>query len=275
MSIITLTSDYGLKDHFVGALKGKIYKQYPEAILVDLSHQIDPFNISETNYILQGAHPNFPTGTVHLIGVDCERNRENAHVAIKWKEQFFVAADNGVLSLLTQIVAAQKMVKINIHEFLLRNATDMDALSKVAVHLAKGGLLHEVGDEIFNLKEVTEVQPIVSADLKTIKGNVIYIDHFGNVVTNISKKMFEETAQNRAFQIVSRGVKITSIFEKYSDLGNNTNIMLSEQVSKKLAIFNENELLEIAVFKSNPAKFGSANSLLGFNYRDVVTVAFL
>lgn len=275
MSIITLTTDYGLRDHFVGSLKGKIYSVYPQATIVDITHFIAPFNISETNYILNASYSSFPIGTVHIVGVDCERNFENQHVAIKWNDHYFLAADNGVLSLLTQIIPAQKIIKINIHEFMLSNATDMDALVKVAVHLSKGGLLHEVGEPILALKDVTEVQPVASSDLKTIKGNVIYIDNFGNVVTNITKSMFEKIGKKRPFQIVTRGVTISSILNRYSDLVQFSNTSINAQVSNKVAIFNENKLLEIALYKSNPDKYGAANSLLGFNYRDVVTVEFL
>ena len=274
MSIITLTSDYGLKDHFVGALKGKIISNYPEAVLIDLSHLIDPFNISETAYILKAASPNFPVGTVHIIGVDCERNRENEHVAVRWNDQYFIAADNGILSLLTQVVPAQKIVKINIHDFMLSHSTDMDVFIKVGIHLAKGGLLHEVGDEITSLKEVTEAQPITATDLKTIKGSIVYIDHYGNAVTNITRKIFEHTAKKRAFEIKTRNVKIKTILDRYSDLGSKDNASIKDQESKTVAVFNENNLLEIAIYKSNQS-FGSANSLLGLNYRDVVTIEFL
>lgn len=273
MSIITLTTDYGLKDHFVGALKGKVLSNYPEAVLVDLSHLIDPFNISETSYILNAASLSFPMGTVHIVGVDCERNRENEHIAVKWNDQYFIAADNGILSLLTQVVVAQKIVKINIHEFMLNNSTDMDVFIKVAIHLAKGGMLHEVGEEISAIKEVTEAQPITSADLKTIKGTIVYIDHYGNAVTNISKKVFQAIATDRTFTIKTRNTVIKTILERYSDLGAKDNASIKDQESKTVAVFNENNVLEIAIYKSNQS-FGSANSLLGLNYRDVVTIEF-
>ena len=273
MSIITLTTDYGLKDHFVGALKGKVLSNYPEAVLVDLSHLIDPFNISETSYILNAASLSFPMGTVHIVGVDCERNRENEHIAVKWNDQYFIAADNGILSLLTQVVVAQKIIKINIHEFMLNNSTDMDVFIKVAIHLAKGGMLHEVGEEISAIKEVTEAQPITSADLKTIKGTIVYIDHYGNAVTNISKKVFQAITTDRTFTIKTRNTIIKTILERYSDLGAKDNASIKDQESKTVAVFNENNMLEIAIYKSNQS-FGSANSLLGLNYRDVVTIEF-
>ena len=173
MSIITLTTDYGLKDHFVGALKGKIISEFPEAKIIDISHEIDPFNIAEASYILQASYANFPKGTVHLIGVDAERNTENEHLAMQWNDQFFVCADNGILSMLTQRILPQKIVAINIHDRLPENATDMDVFKTVACHLAKGGTLNVIGKEITELKSITDFQPIVSKDGNSIKGNVI------------------------------------------------------------------------------------------------------
>lgn len=102
MSIITLTTDYGLKDYFVGALKGKILTEFPEAQIVDISHGIDPFNIAETSYIIGAAYSSFPKGTVHLIGVDVEINKETPqHIAMEWNDHYFICADNGILSILT------------------------------------------------------------------------------------------------------------------------------------------------------------------------------
>src|SRR5690606_9437010 len=116
MSIITLTTDYGLKDHFVGALKGKILSEFPEATIVDISHDIDAFNISETSYIIGAAYSSFPKGTVHLIGVDIELNDHNQHIVMQWNDQYFICADNGILSILIQKIVPQKIVSINIHD---------------------------------------------------------------------------------------------------------------------------------------------------------------
>ena len=188
MSIITLTTDYGVKDHFVGALKGKILSEFREAIIVDLSHDIDPFNVSEAAYIIGAAYSSFPKGTVHLIGVDIELNHENQHIAMQWNDQYFICADNGILSMLIQKIVPQKLVAINIHDRLPSDATDFDVFVKVACHLVKGGLPNVIGKEIKTIKEVTELQAVVQNN--QIKGYVIYNDHFGNAVTNISKKLF-------------------------------------------------------------------------------------
>jgi len=274
MSIITLTTDYGLKDHFVGALKGKIISEFPEVNIIDISHDIDPFNILETSYIIGAAYSSFPKGTVHIIGVDSERNKENQHIAIQWNDHYFIGADNGVLSILTQKVVPQKMVSITIHDRLHNDATDLDVFVKVACHLAKGGLLNVIGKEITQLKPVTGLQVTVTADHKAIKGHVIYIDHFGNVVTNISKKQFLDIAKGRPYEIVMKTKNIKTILPHYSAIATNEKYAIKNYEGEKLAIFNEAGFLEIAVFRSNPSKVGSANSLLGLGYRDVVLIEF-
>jgi S-adenosylmethionine hydrolase len=282
MSIITLTTDFGLKDHFVGSLKGKIISEYPEATLIDISHNIDPFNTSEASYIIGAAYKNFPKGTVHLIGVDAELNKENQHIVIQWNNHFFIAADNGILSMLTQKVVPQKMVAITIHDRLPVNATDLDVFVTVACHIAKGGLLNVIGKEITTLKATTELQPIVTANKNSIKGNVIYIDHFGNVVTNISKQLFLEIAKGRPYEIPmtqrsnqKKSSPIKNIWAKYSDIANASSYSIKNYEGDKLAIFNEAGFLEIAIFRSNPQSLGSATSLLGLGYRDVISINFL
>lgn len=282
MSIITLTTDYGLKDHFVGALKGKLLTEYAEATIIDISHNIDPFNTAEASYIIGASYANFPKGTVHLIGVDAELNKENQHIAIQWDDHYFIGADNGILSMLIQNIKPQKIVTITIHDRLPVNATDLDVFVKVACHLAKGGLLNVIGKEINSIKQITELQPIVADDKNSIKGYVIYIDHFGNVVTNITKKLFLEIAKGRPYEIPimqgknqKRMAPIKNIWAKYSDIANAGNYDIKNYEGDKLAIFNEAGHLEIAIFRSNPSNVGSASSLLGLGYRDAITVNFL
>jgi S-adenosylmethionine hydrolase len=274
MSIITLTTDYGLKDHFVGALKGKILTEYPEARIIDISHNIDAFNTVEASYIIGAAYSSFPKGTVHLIGVDMEMNKENQHIVMQWNDHYFIAADNGILSMLVQKIVPQKIVSINIHDRFPTDATDLDVFVKVACHVAKGGLLNVIGKEIQSIKQVTELQAIAAGDGSSIKGYVIYIDQFGNAVTNISKKQFLEIAKNRPYEIQFKNKVVKNILPNYSAIASSDKYQLKNYEGEKLAIFNEAGFLEIAIFKSNPNKLGSASSLLGLNYRDVVNIVF-
>jgi S-adenosylmethionine hydrolase len=275
MSIITLTTDYGLKDHFVGSLKGKILSEYPDASIVDISHYIDPFNTVEASYILGASYSSFPKGTVHLIGVDMEFNKENQHIVMQWNDHYFIAADNGILSILSQKIVPQKIVTINIHDRLQNDATDIDVFVKVACHIAKGGLLNVIGKELKSIKQVTDLQSVVADDGNSLKGYVIYIDHFGNVVTNISKKQFLEVAKGRPYEIVLKTKNIKTILPNYSAIASSDKYPIKYYEGEKLAIFNEAGFLEIAIFRSNPSKVGSANSLLGLNYRDAITIKFV
>ncbi|MGH2664437.1 SAM hydrolase/SAM-dependent halogenase family protein [Flavobacterium sp.] len=274
MSIITLTTDFGLKDHFVGALKGKIISEYPEVQIIDISHDVDLFNISEASYIINASYSSFPKKTVHIIGIDSERNKENKHIAIQWNDHFFICADNGILSILTQKIVPQKIVEINIHDRLPEGSTDIDVFVKVACHLAKGGALSVIGKEIQQIKIVNELQAVAASDLNSIKGYVVYIDHYGNCVTNISKKMFNEIGKNRSFEIKFGTKNIKKIHSGYSDFKVSEKYTLKDYEGEKLAIFNEAGFLEIAIYKSNPQTVGSAKSLLGLKYRDVISILF-
>ena len=274
MSIITLTTDYGLKDHFVGALKGKILSEYSEAQIIDISHDIDPFNTVEASYIISAAYASFPKGTVHLIGVDMELNKENLHIVMQWNDSYFIAADNGILSMLSQKIVPQKIVAINIHDRLPSDASGLDVFVTVACHIAKGGLLNVIGKEINSVKEVTEMKAVIANDNNSLKGHVIYIDHFGNVVTNITKKQFLEVAKGRPYEIQMKTKNIKTILPNYSAIAISEKYPIKNYEGEKLAIFNEAGYLEIAIFRSNPSKIGSASSLLGLNYRDAVTIEF-
>jgi S-adenosylmethionine hydrolase len=281
MSIITLTTDYGLKDHFVGALKGKIVSEFETVKIIDISHQIDPFNAIEASYIIASSFSHFPKGTVHLIGVDAERNKENLHIAMHFDDHYFICADNGILGLMLQNKVPQKVVAINIHDRLSESATDLDVFVKVACHIAKGGSLSVIGREINEVKQITEIQPALNAEKNILKGTVIYIDHFGNLVTNISKKMFLDVAKSRAYEIVlnerlrqKNRTNIKNIWPKYSDIAVSEKYPIKYYEGDKLAIFNEAGFLEIAIFRSNPTSVGSAASLLGIGYRDSISIVF-
>lgn len=274
MSIITLTTDYGLKDHFVGALKGKILTKLKDATIVDISHNIDPFNTFEASYIINAAYNSFPKKTVHLIGVDIEKNKENKHIAILWEGHYFIAADNGILSMITYKIAPQQIVEITENKNLEQNNTDIDSFVSVACHLANGGLLQDIGSEITNMKEVTNLKALVSDDLATLKGIVIYVDNFGNVVTNITKTQFEEVGKSRNFEIILKTKNITTILPNYSAIATSDKYPIKNYEGLKLALFNEAGFLEIAIFRSNPNTVGSASSLLGLHYRDTITIKF-
>lgn len=274
MSIITLTTDFGTKDHYVGALKGKIISENPDVNIIDISHHVDVFNIVEASFIVGSSYSSFPKGTVHIIGVDAALTAQSQHVAMLWNDHYFICADNGILSLLTQKIKPQQIVQINIHDRLQHNPKTMDVFVTVANHLAKGGTMNVIGKEIPALKETKSIKPEFSSDHKTVKGNVIYIDHFGNIVTDVSKKLFLEFGKSRPFELNVRGYKFNEIYNRYSDIVPDDATDFGMYEGRKAAIFNESDLLEIGMYKSNHYVTGSASSLLGVKYRDTILITF-
>ena len=214
MPIITLTTDFGTKDHFVGAIKGTIYSELPDARIVDISHQITPFNITETAYVLRNAYKSFPEGSIHIIGVDSELNEDNKHIALKLDGHFFICPDNGLISLLTSEIQPEKIVEINIHDRIETSFPVLDVFVKVACHIARGGTLEIIGKLITSYKKIKELQPTVSEDKNSISGNIIYIDNYGNSITNISKKLFNDIGKGRSFEIVANNYSFKKIHKK-------------------------------------------------------------
>lgn len=274
MSIITLTTDFGHKDYFVGALKGKILSEHKEAVIVDVSHEIDLFNTLEASYCIEAAYHNFPKGTIHIIGVDSERVGDTQHIAMQWDDHYFICADNGILNSMIQKKIPQKIVAITIHDRLNIDASDMDVFVAVACHIARGGLLNVIGKEIQSLKPVNVLTSSISDNLNEIKGQIVYIDSFGNCVTNISHKQFNETIRGRKFEIVIKNKKFSRLHKNYSDFPVSDVKQLKDLEGDFLALFNENGYLEIAIYKSNPKTVGSAATLLGLHFRDTVSIKF-
>jgi len=275
MSLITLTTDFGTKDHFVGAVKGAIYSELKEARIVDISHHISPFHITETAYILKNAYRNFPKGSIHIIGVDSELSTENKHIALLLDEHYFICPDNGIISMIASEIIPEKIVEITIHNNITSSFNVLDVFVKVACHIARGGTLEVIGKEISNYKQLTEVHPYINKDKNQIIGSVIYIDNYGNIISNISKKLFQEVGKGRSFEIVARNYTFTKIFQKYNEIVNfDTPIENRQDDGKKLALFNSADYLEIAIYKSNLKTVGGASTLLGIDYRDTITVRF-
>jgi S-adenosylmethionine hydrolase len=276
MSIITLTTDFGTKDHFVGAVKGSIYKELNEARVVDISHHITPFNITETAYILKNAYKHFPAGTIHIVGVDSEISIENRPIAIQMDGQYFICCDNGILSMITNEINPEKIVEITIQNSTETNFAILGVFIKVACHIARGGMLEVIGKRITDIKKIFEVQPRVNDEQNQIVGSIIYIDNFGNVISNIAKNVFQNVGKGREFEIIARNYKFTKIYEKYNDIVDFSISMDKRQDDgKRLALFNSSDFLEISMYRSNLKTVGGASSLLGLNYRDNITVRFI
>jgi len=242
MPIITLTSDFGLKDHYVGTVKGSIYSELPEAQVVDISHLIPPCDILQGAYIFSNAWPHFPKGTIHIVAVNAVSTVEHPHVGIFFQGHYFIGNDNGLFSLLFPN-HPELVVEFNIRQdsnsltFPTR-----DIFVKAACHLARGGTLEILGKRKEKLTERSRLhQP--PGEL-SIRGNIIYIDSVGNLVTDITHQLFKDTGKGRKFTIEIAGYNIDKIVTKYSDVVD----------GEMLAFFNSSGYLEIAQNKGSAVK---------------------
>lgn len=255
MAIITLTTDLGLKDHYVSAVKGAILSLFPEVIIIDISHQIPIYNIQEAAYILKNAYSNFPKGSIHIIGVKTEYSKQSPHVAVFANGHFFIGADNGIFSLLLE-GSPEKIYEIKTDETVVSTFATRDVFAKAACHIAKGGSEEEIGERKTGLLERLAFLPTLTEDM--ISGMVIYIDLYGNVITNISKELFIQIGKDREFVIEFARYTITRLSVTYSEV----------MEGEVLALFNTSNYLEIAM------NTGKADSLLGLKRNDRITIRF-
>ena len=275
MSIITLTTDFGYKDHFIGSVKGALHSEIPNVKIVEITNLISPFNIIEAAYIIDNAYKNFPNGSIHIIGVDSEKTPEKKHLVINLDDHFFVCADNGIMSLLLKKIKPKKIVEITLNNTDSSSFSVLDIFIKVAAHIYRGGSIDLVGKQINRIKELSNINPIINERNNEITGHVIYVDNYENVVVNITKSMFEEFGKSRSFIINARNFQFNSIVNSYSEeIKFDVEKKLRKEDGKKIALFNKANYLELAIYKSNPHTTGGASSLFGLSYRDIVTIKF-
>ena len=194
---------------------------------------------------------------------------------MKFDDNYFIGADNGVFSMVIGDFKADSIVEINIHKNYNNKITANDVFVKIATHISRDGKLEVVGKKIDTIKEIKDIKPVISSDSSQIIGSVIYIDNYGNVVTNITQKTFNEISKSRSFTIHARNVKFNKIHNSYSDaIDYSIPKEKREEDGKKIALFNNLGYLELSIYKSNPATVGSASTLFGLNYRDQISIHF-
>ncbi len=274
MSIITLTSDFGVKDYSVAAIKGSLLKQVNDLTIIDISHDITPYCIPETAFILKAAYPNFPKDSIHIVGVDSAQTPEQDHIVAKLNEQYFIGADNGIFSLLADVEAFEEIISIEHPKSKNSNFPTLDVFVDIATQIILGEALQNLGTRKKDLNKWLRNTPDI-AQLNEVIAHIVYVDRYGNLVTDLSKTFFDEIGMNRSFEITASNVKIKKINPHYNDI---INYELPEEKRKKagsaLAIFNSLDLLEIALFKSDPNHGGSAASLLGLSVGSSVRIIF-
>lgn len=263
MPIITLTSDYGVQDHYLPSVKGALLSESTEYTLVDISHSIEPGNFFEAAFILGHCYSNFPKGTVHLVAFQ-EISENGKLLAAEMDDHFFLMADNGLLSMINPDLKIKKIIEIDFRsEKTYFPAKDI--LTRAANHLARGGSIDLLGRQVHEMVQKTISRPIVNNDKSSIKGSVVYIDNFGNLVSNISQKIFKEVGQGRGFEVqLPRNQRISKLSDSYHSVSSGS----------VMAFFNSQNLLEVAVRDSRGKVFNGANTLLGIEVQNVITIQF-
>jgi len=257
MAIITLTSDWGLTDYYVAAVKGSIYSALPDATIVDITHCVEPWDVSSAAFILKNCYRNFPEGTIHIIGIETEESVQSPHIALKANGHYFIGADNDIFSLILG-EDPYEAVMIDIPQDTdFFTFTTRDRFVKVAAMIAKGVSLNEIGSTYPQIKKRYNFQPTIEGNC--VRGMVMYVDSYENVITNISKELFDKVRDGRNFEIRFGRYVINKICTGYSDV----------DIPSKLAIFGTHGYLEIAI------NHGKAASLLGMTKDTPVDIEFL
>ena len=270
MQIITLTTDMGLSDHYVAALKGSIFQLERNATIVDISHTIRPFDIVHATFCVKSVYKNFPKGSVHIIGVDSEpviNSRDGSYPAIMlYDGHYFVGNDNGLFALLVKEDQPEGFWMI---DDVLSQPDGFRFPTKnlfvpAAVKLAQGVGINEIASANESWKRAFTVNPVLEENL--IKGSIVHIDHYGNAITNISRELFYRFEEDTPFTILfrKRDYYIDTISGSYNEV----------QPGERVAIFNSNDFLEIAINKGARGGTGGADSLFGLHIGDVVRIEF-
>lgn len=220
--IITLTTDFGLNDHFVGTLKGVILEIVPEASIVDISHSVQPFDVLDGALMIAQAYPYFPAGTVHMVVVDPGVGSARRPIIASSEKHHFVAPDNGVLSLVYSREERLNVQKITSDHYFLSPISKTfharDIFAPVSAYLAKGVDSGKFGEPITDFVRFNAPKPKAVAP-NSMRGVILKVDRFGNLVTNFTEQevpaLFQDTPP--AFKITIGKSEITEMKSAYAD----------------------------------------------------------
>lgn len=242
MALITLTSDIGQKDYLVGAVKGQLAQIDPSFNIMDISHELSPFNYPQAAYVSRNAIRNFPPQTFHIILVNLFEKKPEQLLLAFHNEQYLLCADNGLLNMILES-RPEMVIGLPLERSAIKNTLYCIRVMGQAIQkiLSGAGLL-TIGVPDVPFVEKNHLRPVFSD--QWIEGQIIFIDHFENVIVNITREEFEERRKGRSFRIVfKRDETIDKISETYADVAE----------GEKLALFNAAGYLEIAIQKGNAA----------------------
>lgn len=256
MILITLTTDLGLKDYYVAVLKGELLKAIREATIIDITHEIEPFSYQQAAYVLANSYHHFPNGTIHIAGVDTSRHKGMRHLIIQHNEHTFIGPDNGLFALLFEDHLPERI-------FYLKEEKAATTLPVAGLYVSaakainEGRILEEIGDPVSAINRAAAFRPIINHNY--IKGQVLHVDRFENVILNVRKEEFENIRQGRKFIVTfRRNNDIDSLEENYSTIRDG-------DIS---CIVNSAGYIELFM------KHGSMASLLGLKVSDTVQIEF-
>ena len=243
--LITLTTDFGQKDSFVGIMKGVIAGINPQAHIIDISHGIPPQDILAGALTLRHAVRYFPRGSIHVAVIDPGVGSARRPLLIEWDGNYFIGPDNGVLSLAVENIEPTHIVHLSNPVYhLKRTGTTFhgrDIFAPAAAHLSVGVSPMALGEALGNFVKLA--LPEVARQDRSIEGEIVYIDSFGNLFTNIREHDLTGLPRNK-LDIVVRSVTIRGLSQNYASAG----------VGEFLAVINSWDMLEIAAYKDNAQK---------------------
>lgn len=250
MKSIALLTDFGLEDNFVGVMKGVILSINPHIRIIDISHAVAPQDIFQAGFLLNSCFSFFPKKTIFLVVVDPGVGSKRKPIIIKTKNYFFIGPDNGVLSLAANRDTLQQIHLIENERYILKPVSHTfhgrDIFSPVAAYISKNKKLSAFGKQIHSIKQIKIPKPIIHKGI--LQGKIIYIDRFGNLVTNINKQLLIKFKHNAPVQIILRNKSINSVSSSYQ----------SVKPGKPLAVFGSFGFLEIAINRSSAEKYFNA-----------------
>lgn len=255
MAVVTFMSDFGYEDHYVAAVKASILKVNPSLRIVDISHSIKPFDVSHGAYVLSHSFRNFPDGSVHLVALDSVERGPGRVIAVKLEDHFFVGFDTGMFSIISDQAPAAKVEITSLNSTFLAR----DLLASIAGQLASGKDIHDMGKRIDDDRKLFSRQPKLTK--REIVGNVIRVDHYGNLITNIEKPDFEKILEvngNASYEIQFGRENHKRIHQSYDEA----------EPGDCYILFNSDGHLQIGINKGHAAK------LLGLRYDSPVFIHF-
>ena len=242
MPLLTLTSDIGSPDYLVGAIKAQLLQINPEFQVIDISHNIPPFNYPQAAYVCRGAIKNCPDYTYHLILVNLFEKKPEQLLLAFHNNQYLLCADNGLLTMILE-ETPEIIIGIPLEKTAIKNTIYLvSAMGHTVNQLVNGESIKNIGTSDTTFVEKRHLRPVL--DSNSIEGQIVFIDSFENVIVNITHEQFEEQRKGRSFRIVfKRDEVIDRISESYADVAE----------GEKLALFNSAGYLEIAINKGNAA----------------------